>query len=93
MRTASDTEIGELKELILELDKKLGIYIAQTDEHFKSVENQLVAVKEQVNKLDERTEKQNNRYFGLLLSLIGFLISAFIAILVGFGKVILFPGP
>lgn len=45
MTTITESDLKELKDLILGIDKKLDVYIARTDEKFKSVINALIKLK------------------------------------------------
>ncbi len=80
MTTTSDTDLKELKDLILSVDKRL-------DTLDKKIEVQgvkLDAISQRLGDLKEQVDKQDNRFWGLFLAL-------FIALLGIIGKVLFFP--
>ncbi|ACK72919.1 conserved hypothetical protein [Gloeothece citriformis PCC 7424] len=88
MTTETDNELKELKELINsrfeQLDKKLEVYIARSDERLKAIEGRLDTMQASVNKIPELAEKvgelKNWRQIALLIltgtfgSLFGWLL-------------------
>ncbi len=85
-------KIDQKLEKIVTRIEALEVSQARAEEKLNNLSQQMIDIKQQVTKLDEKTEKQDTRYYTLLLSVIGFLVSAFIAVLVGLGKVLFFPG-
>ncbi|WP_013334721.1 hypothetical protein [Gloeothece verrucosa] len=61
MTTDTNSELKDLKELINtkfeQLDKKLDIYIARSDERLKAIEGRLDTMQASVNKIPELAEK------------------------------------
>ena len=87
---------GKLDKLDQKLDKVvnrvevLEVGQARTEEKLGAIDKRLGGVEQRLDKIEEKTEKQDNRYYTLLISLIGFPTSAFIAVLIGLGKVLFF---
>ncbi len=87
---------SKLDKLDQKLDKVvnrvevLEVGQARTEEKLGAIDKRLGGVEQRLDKIEEKTEKQDNRYYTLLISLIGFLTSAFIAVLIGLGKVLFF---
>jgi hypothetical protein len=54
MTQATDTDIKEIRDLLLGLDKKLDIHIATNDERLKSIDAQLIDIKLQQRSQDNR---------------------------------------
>lgn len=80
MTTISDTDLKELKDLILGLDKRLD----SLDKNIEVQGVKLDAINQRLDDLREQVNKQDNRFWGLFLAL-------FIALLGIIGKVLFFP--
>jgi hypothetical protein len=80
MTTISDTDLKELKDLILGLDKRLD----SLDKNIEVQGVKLDAINQRLDDLREQVNKQDNRFWGLFLAL-------FIALLGVIGKVLFFP--
>ncbi|MFM7579360.1 MAG: hypothetical protein ACKO5Q_20805, partial [Microcystaceae cyanobacterium] len=77
MPTVTETDLKELKDLIIDLksdiqaiDKKIDVYTAHTDERLEAINTSLSELKKQ-------TDKQDNRLWllisGMFLALLGIL--------------------
>ena len=77
MPTVTETDLKELKDLIIDLksdiqaiDKKIDVYTARTDERLEEINTSLSELKKQ-------TDKQDNRLWllisGMFLALLGIL--------------------
>ena len=77
MPTVTETDLKELKDLIIDLksdiqaiDKKIDVYTARTDERLEAINTSLSELKKQ-------TDKQDNRLWllisGMFLALLGIL--------------------
>jgi hypothetical protein len=81
MTQATDTDIRELRDLILGLDKKIDVYIAQNTEQLKGLDTQLTDFKRstdtQFADIKTQLRAQDMRLWGFIvtlsLAIIGFL--------------------
>jgi peptidoglycan hydrolase CwlO-like protein len=89
MTQATDTDIRELKDLILGLDKKIDAIDRKVDDvrtDIRVMDTRLIEVEKKVDKLDGKIDKQDNRLWtfgGIILT----------ASLTALGKLIFFPNP
>lgn len=93
MTTVTDSDIKELKDLLVGLDKKidamdkkLDIYIAKTDERLKGIDSKLTQLDKRIDSVDTRL----NTFMIGFLSIIGIMVTGILAII---GKVVFFPNP
>jgi flagellar capping protein FliD len=95
MTQATDTDIRELRDLLLGLDKKidgldkrLEVSQARTDERFNSIQQQITDLDKSLNKridsLEQRGNAQETRFWGMVTLLATALLGTL-------GKVIFFP--
>jgi hypothetical protein len=77
MTQATDTDIGEIRDLLLGLDKKLDVYVAKTDEQLKGIETQISDLKVNIGDIKLQLRSQDNRLWtfvgALFLAVLGFL--------------------
>lgn len=71
----TDSELRELRDLILGMDKKMDIFIARTDERFNSIDDRFKSIDDRFKSIDQRLEciekridAQDTRTFGLIIS-------------------------
>jgi archaellum component FlaC len=57
----TDSDLRELRDLILGMDKKLDVFIARTDERFNSIDERFKGVDERFKGVDERFKGIENQ--------------------------------
>lgn len=76
MQTA-DSEVRELRDLILGLDKKMDVFIARTDERFNNMDERFKSIDTQLSDIKIQLRGQDSRLWGFIvalsLAIIGFL--------------------
>jgi hypothetical protein len=92
MTQATDTDIREVRDLLVAMDKKLDVFIARTDERFNSIDQRFQAVDQRfidlgkrMDSLEQRNIAQDVRFWGFL----GIIATALIGLL---SKLAFFPG-
>jgi hypothetical protein len=55
---ATDTDIREIRDLILAMDKKMDIFIVKTDERFNSIDERFKFIDTQLSDIKKSTEIQ-----------------------------------
>jgi tetrahydromethanopterin S-methyltransferase subunit G len=86
MTTVTESDLKELKDLILGIDKKLDVYIARTDEKFKSVDQRFDQIEKSIDSVNARL----NTFTLGFLSIVGILVTGLLGIVT---KVVFFPNP
>ncbi len=81
---ATDTDIRELRDLILGMDKKMDVFIARTDERFNSIDERFNSLDQRLERIEKRSEVQDARIWTLI-------VSAVIALMGLLAKVAFFP--
>lgn len=93
MTAVTDSDLRELKDLILGMDKKLDIYIARTDERFNTIDEKFKSIDQRFDQVDRRIDDLNSRLntltFGIF-SIVGVFATGILGIV---GKVVFFPNP
>ncbi len=99
MSPVTDTDLREIRDLILNLDKKLDVFMARTDERLNAVDQRITTLDTSLNKridsldtslnkridsLENRANGQETRFWGL----VALLATALLGII---GKVVFFP--
>jgi HD-GYP domain-containing protein (c-di-GMP phosphodiesterase class II) len=73
---ATDSEVKELRDLILGMDKKMDVFIARTDERFNSIETQITDFKKstdtQLADIKTQLKTQDARIWTLMISSLSF---------------------
>jgi flagellar capping protein FliD len=77
MTQATDTDIREIRDLILGLDKKidgidkrLEIFQARTDERFNSIDQRFNSLDQRLGSLEDRTKSQDSRLWTFVTALV-----------------------
>lgn len=77
MTQATDTDIRELRDLILGLDKKLDgmdkrleVFQARTDERFNSIDQRFNSIDQRLGSLEDRTKSQDSRLWTFVTALV-----------------------
>ncbi|GFE69485.1 hypothetical protein [Chroococcus sp. FPU101] len=86
MSTVTESELKELKDLILGIDKKLDVYIARPDEKFKSVDQRFDKIEKSIDSINVHL----NIFTLGFLSIVSILITVLLGIVT---KVVFFPNP
>ncbi len=85
---ATNTDVKELRDLILGMDKKMDVFIARTDERFNSIETQITDFKKntdtQLTDIKAQLKNQGARIWTLM-------VSSVVALLGLLAKVAFFP--
>ncbi len=99
MTQATDTDIRELRDLILGLDKKLEVYIAQSTKQLKGLDTQLSDFKKNTDTQLTDFKKGTDTQFADIRTqlraqdtrLWGFIVTLSLAIIGFFSKLAFFP--
>jgi uncharacterized protein YpuA (DUF1002 family) len=103
MTQATDTDIREVRDLLLGMDKKLDVFMARTDERFNSIDQRFQAVdqrfidlgkrmdslEQSVNKRIDSLEQRNVAQDVRFWGFLGIIVTALIGLL---SKLAFFPG-
>jgi hypothetical protein len=77
MTQATDTDMKEIRDLFLSLDKKMDVYIAQSTEQLKGLGTQIVDLRTDVSDIKIQLRAQDTRLWSfvtaLVLALVGLL--------------------
>lgn len=100
MTTVTDSDIKEIKDFLVSLDKKidaidkkLDIYIARTDERLKGIDGKLSQLDQRIDDTNKRIDSVDarlNTFMLGFLSIIGIMVTGILGIV---GKVVFFPNP
>ncbi len=78
------TDIQQIKTTVNDLDKRLEVFQAQTNERFNSVDQRFDALNKRIDSLEQRSNGQETRFWLLIAFLMTSLVTAL-------GKVVFFP--
>ena len=77
MTQATDTDLQQIRDLLLGLDKKvdhidrnLEIFQARTDERFNSIDQRFSSLDQRMGSLEDRTKAQDSRLWTFVTALI-----------------------
>lgn len=100
MTTVTESDLKELKDLILGIDRKLDVYIARTDERFNTLDERFKAVDRRFDQVDKRIDDTKKRIDSInarlntftlgFLSIVGVLVTGLLGII---GKLVFYPNP
>jgi uncharacterized protein YpuA (DUF1002 family) len=85
MTQATDTDIREVRDLILALDKKLDAQDKKFDVFAAKTEEKLSSIDQRLERLEKRVDTQDARLWGFL----GLIVTALLGLL---AKLAFFPG-
>lgn len=58
MSTVTESDLKELKDLILGIDKKLDIHIARTDKRFNTIDERFRSLEQRIDDTNKRIEQR-----------------------------------
>jgi archaellum component FlaC len=100
MTTVTESDIKEIKDFLVNLDKKIDVIDKKLDIHIARTDEKLKAIDERFDQLDKRIDDVNKRVDSVdarlntfmlgFLSIVGIMATGMLGIV---GKVVFFPNP